>query len=189
MALFFPAYITLYDTPMKITEVKIDRESEAALKALLNRSVGTLLSPHADLCHGSSVIAVKHVSIPLAGEEKFVVLECDWKETAGGYDYYSLGARLADGPKGITNRRRAWNHLSFSLGQDQTVTAVEVLQEQIVFAEETVCYDAGIRLTRQDGARIAIVRQESIAGLLEFAALPEDNEWLASDLETRIRYD
>ena len=173
---------------MKTIAAKIDRDSEAALKALLNSPTQTLLAPHADMNYGSSIIAVKHVSIGLAGE-RFVVLECDWDETAEGYDYYHLSTRLADSPKDIKNQRRAWNYLSFSLGASQAVAAVEVLEAHFVFAEEAVRYDAGIRIIREDGARFAVVCQQSIAGLLEFAALPEDGESLTSDLETRIRYD
>ena len=172
---------------MKTTRARIDHESEAALKALLNSTVGTLLSPHAEMRHGSSIIAVKHVSIPLA-EDRFVIIECEWDETAEGYDYYRLSARLTDRPKDIEHRRRTWNHFSFSLGASQTVAAVEVLEAQLIIAEAAPRFDAGIRITLQDGMRMAIVRQESIAGLLEFAALPEDNAELASDLQTRLLY-
>ena len=172
---------------MKTARATMDRESATALKALLNSPVGTLLSPHAEMRHGSSVIAVKHVSIPLS-ENRFVVIACEWEETAAGYDYYRLSARLANKPKGIEHRRRAWNHFSFSLGASQTVAAVEVLEEQRLIAEEALRFDAGIRITLQDGVQISIVRQESIAGLLEFAALPEDNAELASDLQTRLLY-
>ena len=172
---------------MKTTRASIDRESETALKALLNRPVGTLLSPHAEMRHGSSIIAVKHVSIPLA-EDRFVIIECEWDETAKGYDYCQLSARLADDPKNIEHRRQTWKHFSFSLGASQTVAAVEVLEAELVGAKETLRFDAGIRITLQDGVQTAIVRQESIAGLLEFAALPEDNAWLTGDLQTRLLY-
>ena len=173
---------------MKTTRARIDRESAAALKALLNRPVGTLLSPHADMRHGSSVIAVKHVSIPLA-EDRFVVIECEWDETAAGYDYCQLSARLTDQPKDIERRGRAWRHFSFSLGASQTVAAVEVLEEQLLIEDQALRFDAGVRITLQDGMQITIARQESIAGLLEFAALPQDNAELASDLQTRLLYD
>ena len=173
---------------MKTIEAKIDRDSEAALKALLNSPTQTLLAPHADMNYGSSIIAVKHLSIALS-EDRFVALECDWEETAEGYDYYHLSARLMDSPKDIENQRRVWNCLSFSLGASQAVAAVEVLEAHNVFAEEAARYDAGIRIIQEDGAQFAVVCQQSIAGLLEFAALPEDGEWLTSDLETRIRYD
>ena len=172
---------------MKTTRARIDHESAAALKALLNHPVGTLLSPHAEMRHGSSVIAVKHVSIPLA-EDRFVVIECEWDETAAGYDYCHLSARLTDKPKDIEQRRRAWKHFAFSLGASQTVAAVEVLEEQLLIEEEALHFDAGVRITLQDGMQITIVRQESIAGLLEFAALPQDNAELASDLQTRLLY-
>ena len=49
-------------------------------------------------------------------------------------------------------------------------------------------FNAGIRITLQDGIQITIVCQESIAGLLEFIALPEDNESLTNDLQTRLIY-
>ena len=172
---------------MKTTRARIDHESAVALKALLNSTVGTLLSPHAEMRHGSSIIAIKHVSIPLA-EDRFVVIECEWDETAAGYDYYRLSARLTDEPKDIEQRRRAWKHCSFSLGASQTVAAVEVLEEQLLIEDEAPRFDAGVRITLQDGMQITIVRQESIAGLLEFAALPEDNAELASDLQTRLLY-
>ena len=172
---------------MKTTCARIDHESAAALKALLNSTVGTLLSPHAEMRYGSSIIAVKHVSIPLS-EDRFVVIECEWDETAAGYDYYRLSARLAEQPKDIEHRRRAWKHFSFSLGASQVVAAVEVLEEQLLIEEEALRFDAGVRITLQDGMQITIVRQESIAGLLEFAALPEDNAELASDLQTRLLY-
>ena len=172
---------------MKTTRARIDHESAAALKALLNSTVGTLLSPHAEMRHGSSIIAVKHVSIPLA-EDRFVVIECEWDETAAGYDYCQLSARLTEQPKDIERRRRAWKHFSFSLGTSQAVAAVEVLEAELVGEKEALRFDAGIRITLQDGAQTAIVRQESIAGLLEFAALPEDNAWLTSDLQTRLTY-
>ena len=172
---------------IKTTRARIDHESAAALKALLNSTVGTLLSPHAEMRHGSSIIAVKHVSIPLA-EDRFVVIECEWDETAAGYDYCHLSARLTDQPKDIEHRHRAWKHFSFSLGASQTVAAVEVLEEQLLIEEEALRFDAGVRITLQDGMQITIVRQESIAGLLEFAALPQDNAELASDLQTRLLY-
>ena len=172
---------------MKTTRARINHESAAALKALLNSTVGTLLSPHAEMRHGSSIIAVKHVSIPLA-EDRFVIIECEWDETAAGYDYYRLSARLTDRPKDIEHRRRAWKHFSLSLGASQTVATVEVLEEQLLIEEEALRFDAGVRITLQDGMQITIVRQESIAGLLEFAALPEDNAELASDLQTRLLY-
>ena len=172
---------------MKTISAKIDRESETALKALVNNSTGLLFSPHADIHYGSSVIAVKHVSIPL-DDDRFVVIECDWDETPEGYDYYHLSARLADSPKDIENQRRAWKYLSLCFGAFQTAAAVEVLEAHFVFAEEAVRFDAGIRITLQDGIQIAIVCQESIAGLLEFAAMPEDNESLTDDLQTRLIY-
>ena len=172
---------------IKTTRARIDHESEAALKALLNSTIGTLLSQHAEMRHGSSIIAVKHVSIPLS-EDRFVVIECEWDETAAGYDYYRLSARLTDQPKDIEHRGRAWRHFSFSLGASQTVAAVEVLEEQLLIEEQALHFDAGVRITLQDGMQITIARQESIAGLLEFAALPEDNAWLTSDLQTRLTY-
>ena len=162
---------------MKTATATIDRESAAASKALLNQNI-MLFAPHADMDYGSSVIAAKHVSIALTGGDRFVVLECGWEDTAAGYDYYRLRARLADGPRGIAKLGRDWDYLSFSLGACQHFTG----------EEEAVRFDAGIRITRQDGTRIAIVRRQSIAGLLEFAALPEDNDCLASDLQTRLLY-
>ena len=113
---------------MKTATATIDRESAAALKALLNQNI-MLFAPHADMDYGSSVIAAKHVSIALTGGDRFVTGK-----------------------------------------------------------EDAVRFDAGIRITRQDGTLIAIVRRQSIAGLLEFAALPEDNDCLASDLQTRLLY-
>ena len=172
---------------MKTITATIDRESAAALQALLNQDI-VLFAPHADMEYGSSVIAAKHVSVALTGADRFVVLECDWEDTAAGYDYYRLRARLADRPRGIAKLGRDWNYLSFSLGASQPVAAVEVLEERFAGEEEAVRFDAGLRITRQDGTRIAIVRRQSIAGLLEFSALPEDNDCLASDLQTRLLY-
>ena len=89
---------------MKTITATIDRESAAALQALLNQDI-MLFAPHADIEYG-------------------------WEETAAGYDYYRLRARLADRYRPLAIH----------------------------------------------------------AGLLEFAALPEDNDCLASDLQTRLRY-
>lgn len=138
---------------MKTITATIDRESAAALQTLLNQDI-MLFAPHADMEYGSSVIAARHVSVALTGGDRFVVLECDWEDTAAGYDYYHLRARLADRPGGIAKLGRDWNYLSFSLGASQPVAAVEVLEERFTGEEEAVRFDAGLRITRQDGKTV-----------------------------------
>ena len=168
---------------MKTIAAKIDCDSEAALKALLNSPTQTLLAPHADMDYGSSVIAVKHVSIGLAGE-RFVVLECDWDETAEGYDYYHLSARLADSPKDIKNQRGPGTIYRFLLARLKPWRPSRCLKRTLCLQRKRCVRTRAFGLSGKTARGSPLFASNPLrpAGI---CGLAEDGESLTSDLETR----
>lgn len=177
-------------------EVKIDDESELALRDLCDSDVQHLFSPSADVCFGSSIITVQNISVQL-GRKRFLVIDNDWADTPKeAHDYYFLSARIVDRPKDVRVKRyengKAWSyfmdHLSFNIGKQKKVLSVEILEDHYSGEEESVRYDAGIVITLEDDTKIAIVREESITGFLQISTIPQENSELIGHLQTRLKY-
>jgi hypothetical protein len=175
---------------------RLDRESEIALASLPGRKIQTLMSESADIEVGHSIIEVLSVSIQL-NNKKFVVVESDWGDTAKEWlDYHCLSVRIAGAPKRIKYNAKppkndanyTFDHLSIHLGAEAAIATIDVLEAREVGEVESVVYDAGFVVTRQDGLRFAIVRAESILGSLQIAHAPTDIEALTAGLRVRARY-
>ena len=173
---------------------QLSAESLEALSALLDSRIQTVLSHDCDIDVGSSIITVGSLSIPI-GKARFVIIENDWADTPENWiDYFFLSARTATEPLNIyyepdpgpggSNYKA--DHLSLHLGAQAQVTRIDVLSATEVGSEETVNYDAGLLITREDGTRLAIVRHESIAGFLDIAHTAGDITQLTTGLEVRM---
>ena len=172
----------------------LSQESLDALSALLDSKIQSVLSHDCDIDAGSSILTVVSLSIPI-GKARFVIIENDWADTPKNYiDYYFLSARTAPDPLNIhyepepgpggSNYKA--DHLSLHLGAQAQVTRVDVLSATEVGSEESAYYDAGLVITREDGLRLAIVRQESISGFLHIAHAEPDIAALTTGLKVRM---
>lgn len=163
--------------PMQQFTQHLSLESEEAFLALIGENIQSLFSPGCDLYAGDSKITVASISIPL-GSTKFLIIENDWADTPKEYlDYYFLSARIADKPwnifcqsfreKGGTNYKA--DHMTLHLGAQARVKRIDVYSTGDTGEQEVTAYDAGVLITREDGLRVAIVREESITGFLRIA--------------------
>ena len=181
---------------MNETIQRIDHDSEKALESLVGCEVQELLSKSANIEVGQSVLQVVSVSIQLS-KKRFLVIESDWEDTAQEYlDYHCLSVRTAGSPKDIKYNPKPqkgganyqFDHVHLALGASAPVAKIELLESREVGVAESVTYDAGLVITRSDGLRFAIVREESILGALHIAHVPQDIERLVHGLHVRLRY-
>lgn len=172
----------------------LSQESLDALSVLLDSRIQSVISHDCDIDAGSSILTVASLSIPI-GKSRFVIIENDWADTPKNcIDYYFLSARTAPNPLNIHYEPESGpggsnykaDHLSLHLGAQAQVTKIDVLFATEIGSEESVCYDAGLVLTREDGLRLAIVRQESISGFLHIAHTEPDIAALTASLEVRL---
>lgn len=178
---------------MKNYTQELSSESFDALRHLLASKIQNVLSPDCSIAAGSSIITVSSLSIPI-GQGRFAIFENDWGDTPAEYiDYFCLSVRIDlaplaiyfepnPAPKGFNYKS---DHLSLSLGTQTQVAKIEVLSAIEIGSEETVKYDAGLLITRNDGLRLAIVREKSIAGFLQIAHTDSDIAMLTTDLKIR----
>ena len=182
---------------MNQTTQRLDEESEKALALLARCKIQTLMSESSDVQVGSSILEVVSVSIQL-DKKRFVVIESDWDDTSEEWlDFHCLSVRISGTPKNIRYNPKPpknggnyrFDHLSLHLGAEAPVATIEVLEASETGEKESVVYDAGLLITRQDGLRLAIVRAESILGSLQIAHTPMDIRVLTDGLAVRSRYE
>lgn len=171
----------------------MDEASIEALSVLLGSNIQSLFSPDCDIDVGSALITVPSVSIPI-GPEKFIVLDSDWTDTPEEWiNYFFLSARVASAPKDIFydpnpgpgGANYKADHLSFHLGPTASVQSIEILCATETGLEESVSYDAGLLITRRDGLKFAIVRQQSITAFLQIAHTDQDIARVTTGLDVR----
>jgi len=179
---------------MQIYEEHLSQESIDALSVLLGSNIQAVLSHDCDADFGSAVLTVQSISIPI-GRERFVIIENDWTDTPeSAIDYYFLSVRIAESPDlidyvpfpGPGGSNYKADHLRLRLGAESKVTKIEVLSASEADSEESVNYDAGLIITRNDGLKVAFIRQESIAGLIHIVHTETDIEKLTTNLEVRL---
>ncbi len=171
----------------------LDTASHEALLVLAGSTIQFVLSADCEMQAGSALITVQTLSIPI-GSNGFCVIANDWEDTPEEWiDYYVLSARIATepdrihytpnpGPGGAHYRA---DHLGLALGAAARVGSIDILMATENGAAESVTYDAGLLISRADGLRIAIVRQQSIAGFLQIAHTEADIARVTTDLEVR----
>ncbi len=171
---------------------RLDEESIDALSLLLGSKIQVLWSPSCEIEAGSSVITVESISIPVKrdiGQNGFVIVRNDWSDTpVKALDYYFLSVRVDSVPRLIAYSPRKLDHLSLHLGAEAQVTKIEILEDSETAEQESVRYDAGLVITRCDGLRFAIVRQNSILGWLQIAHTESEIAQLTADLTVRVAY-
>lgn len=179
-----------------MTEFKqyLSQESLDALSALSQSRIQTLLSGAGDIRVGQCAVTVQSVSIPI-DNGRFVIVENDWSDTPEeGLDYYFLSVRLASSPRDVyydpspapggANYRA--DHLSLHLGAAAHSSRIDVLVASETGTTESTSYDAGLVIAREDGTRIAIVREPSISGSLVVAHSEEDAVSLTAEMTKRL---
>lgn len=183
--------------PTKLFMQQLDRDSSATLELLAHSSIQTLMSKWCDVEAGSAILTVSSISIPIQ-DGRFVVIKNDWADTPkDALDYYFLSARITSAPHEISfnpdpksgEANYIGDHLSLNLGRAARVTKVEVLASAEVSSEETVQYDAGLLITREDGLKVAVVRAaNSITGFLRIGHVENDVKELLSGLNVRLSF-
>ena len=180
---------------MRTLASQLDEESLQALSHLSTCRIQTLMSESCRVVAGSSLLEVISLSIPLE-DHRFVVIESDWRDTPKErLDYHCLSVRLAEAPKGFFFDRAPakngapyrFDHLNVALGAIDRVAAIEILEAVQVGDEESVTYDAGLLVTRRNGAKFALVRTDSILGSMRLAHTPDDVEAVVANLVVRER--
>ncbi|WP_185814677.1 hypothetical protein [Xanthomonas sp. SS] len=178
---------------MKEFRQHMDEASIEALNVLLGSRIQSLISPDCDLDLGSTLITVASISIPI-GPERFIVLENEWTDTPEEWiNYFFLSARIATAPKDIFydpnpgpgGAKYKADHLRFHLGPRENLERVDVLCATEAGSVESVSYDAGLIITMRDGLKFAIVRQQSIAALLQIAHTEQDIARATAGLDVR----
>ena len=171
----------------------LDEASLEAIDALRASNIQTLMSPDCDATAGSAVITVGAVSIPLQSG-RFFILENDWADTPKEWiDYFMLTARTASEPHTVTfvpesgSGTAAYraDHMMLRLGASMGIERIDVFCAEEDGTNESVSYDAGIRVVRQDGTSFAIVREMSITGFLQIAHTEQDVAELTAGLHVR----
>lgn len=174
----------------------LDRKSKAALALLSGCRLQTLMSASSDIQVGSAVIEVLSVSIQL-DKRRFIVIESDWDETPEEWmNFHTLSVRISETPKNIryassppsNEGNYHFDHFSLHLGAESPVATIEVLEATVVGERESVVYDAGLLITRQDGLKVAIVRVDSILGSLQIAHTAADIAAITEGLVVTSRY-
>ncbi|MBT2867787.1 hypothetical protein JQK19_11095 [Chromobacterium violaceum] len=172
----------------------LSQESLDALSTLLDSKIQSVISHFCDIDAGSSILTVTSLSIPI-GKAKFIIIDNDWADTPKNYiNYYFLSIRIAANPSNIHyepepapgGANYKADHLSLHLGAQAQVKRIDVLSASEVGPEESVDYDAGLLITREDGLRLAIVRQESISGFLQIAHTETEITTLTTGLDMRL---
>lgn len=181
---------------MRVFSQRLDDASRQALQELVGAPIQFVLSPSCDVEAGHAVLQAMSVSIPL-GPRRFAVIESDWADTPEEQlDYHCLAVRMEDAPRSIAyapdppkhGGNYRFDHLSLHLGAASRVRAIEVLQASAQGETESVVYDAGLRITRDDGLQLALVRLESILGALRIGHTPADVARLSEGLAVRERF-
>ncbi len=182
--------------PMNQTTQHLDDESGKALTLLARCRIQSLMSESCHVQAGSAVLEVLSVSIQIE-TKRFIVIESDWGDTPVEWlDFHSLSVRISGTPKDIHYNPKPpkdggnyrFDHLSLSLGAEAPIVTIEVLEASVIGEKESVAYDAGLLITRQDGLKLAIVRAESILGSMQIAHTPADVQELTAGLTVRARY-
>ncbi|HEU4951987.1 MAG TPA: hypothetical protein VFT46_08530 [Holophagaceae bacterium] len=172
----------------------LSEESLEALSVLSESKIQSVLSHSCDIEAGSSILTVVSLSIPI-GKRKFLIIENDWADTPRDWiNYYFLSARIATSPANIWYESEPGrgganykgDHLTLHLGAQNQVARIDVLSAVEMGSRESVHYDAGLLITREDGLKLAIVRQESITGFLRIAYEARDITELTAGLIIRV---
>ncbi len=174
-------------------EKRLDKESEAAIEALVASEIQALVSAGCEIDFGTSVLTVWATSIPI-GVAQFIVVEVEWSDTPlEAIDYYRLSVRFMPAPKSVEYIPRPGpggvnypqQHATLHLGAKVPVQSVDVLEFEDEGELEAVRYDAGLLITRVDGVRIAITREMSITGFLTVSHEQADVERALAGLSLR----
>lgn len=174
----------------------LDNESDKALALLVGCRLQTLMSESSDIQVGSTLIEVLSVSMQL-DKRCFIVIESDWDETPQEWmNFHRLSVRISESPKNIrydtapsgTGGNYYFDHFSLHFGAESPVATIEVLEATVEGERESVTYDAGLLITRQDGMKAAIVRVDSILGSLQIAHTAADIAAVTEGLVARYRY-
>lgn len=175
----------------------IDQESDAALSLLSKSEIQFVYSAWCEVRAGSSTLTVKTAFIQVSAR-RFMSIETDWLFTSDldGLHHHELVIRSVsrpgtifyepDRPPGGANFKA--DHTSLFLGAKRKVSQVDVLVAKEVGQDETSEYDAGLVITRDDGLQLALVRTESIAGLMYLAHEYAEIKTLLESLTIRRTY-